>query len=127
MTVCLNMMHWSNSINESRMVLCDSDASVVVAGRARLTEHLQLRKVLVVIDDTDDVTQLKDLLPQCELHADSLVIITSRKRAVLDARCTSTNVREVQLLPEGQDAALLKAWAFAAGPTAWDASELVGI
>ena len=43
-----------------------------------LIEHLVLRKVLFVIDDTDDGMQLKNLLPLCELNAESLVIITSR-------------------------------------------------
>ena len=88
-----------------------------------LKRHLELRKVLVVVDDTDDVVQLKNLLPPCELHPDSLVIVTSRKKTVLDARCA--NVSEVQLLSEGRDMQLFKAWAFAAGPPVWDTSVLV--
>ena len=86
-----------------------------------------MRKVLVVIDDIDDVNQLDSLLPQCgsscELHHESLVIATSRNNAVLDARCTT--IWEMQLLPEGRDHQLLKAWAFAAGPPVWDMSLLV--
>ena len=123
MAVCLNITHWSNPAIKINIMLCDSNASAVVAGRARLTDHLQLRKVLIVIDDTDDAIQLKNLLPTCELHPASLVIVTSRKRDVLDARCT--NVKEVQLLPKGHDVQLFNAWAFAAGPPAWDASVLI--
>ena len=77
-------------------------------------ELLQLRKVLVVIDDADSVTQLRNVLPPCELHPESLVIVTSRKKDVLSVRCTS--VSEVQLLPKGRDVQLFEAWAFAAGP-----------
>ena len=94
-----------------------------VAGRGMLTTHLQSRKVLVVIDDTDDAIQLKYLLPQCELHPESLVIITTCKRDALDARRISVN--EVQLMPKGRDLQLFKAWAFAAGTPAWDTSVLV--
>ena len=50
-------------------------------------------------------------------------IVTSRNKDVLDARCT--HVSEVQLLPEGHDMQLFKAWAFAAGPPVWDTSVLV--
>ena len=93
------------------------------AGRGTLVTQLKLRKVLVVIDDTDDESQLESLLPQCELHPESIVIITSRNKIVLDARCIS--VREVQVLPEGRDVQLLEAWAFEAGPPDWDTSELI--
>ena len=86
-------------------------------------EHLKLRKLLVVIDDLDDVAQLNSLLPPCELHLDSLVIVTSRQKDVLDARCTS--VREVELLPKGRDMELFTAWAFPSGPPLWDTSPLV--
>ena len=86
-------------------------------------ENLEQRKVLVVIDDTDDQRQLKDLLPPCQLHPDSLVIVTSRNSVVLYARCTQ--VSEVQVLPEGCDMQLFKAWAFAAGEPVWDTSLLV--
>ena len=88
-----------------------------------LIEHLVWRKVLLVIDDTDDMTQLKNLLPPCELHADSLVIITSRNSNVLNARCCC--VSEVTLFPGDADKQLFEAWAFAAGPPAWDTSVLV--
>ena len=93
--------------------------------------HLKQRKLLLVIDDTDDVAQLNILLPlckkhpepRCKLHSESLVVITSRNRSVLTERCTS--VMEVQLLPEGYDMQLFKAWAFSAGPPSWDMSALV--
>ena len=75
-----------------------------------LVTYLKLRKVLVVIDDAGDVVQLKNLLPRCELHLESLVIITSRKKVVLKKRFA--HVMEVQLLPEGQDVQLLQACAF---------------
>ena len=88
-----------------------------------LTTHLKLRKVLVVIDDADDVTRIKSLLPRCELHPESLVIVTSRKKKILEAHCTL--VSEVQLLPEGHDMQLFKAWAFAAGQPVWDTSVLL--
>ena len=81
------------------------------------------RKLLVAVDDTGSQDQLMNLLPQCELHPESLVIITSREKAVLGTRCT--NVSEMQLLPEGLDVQLFKAWAFAAGPPVWDTSVLV--
>ena len=51
------------------------------------------------------------------------MVVTSRKKNVLDARCI--DVKEVELLPKGRDEELFKAWAFAAGPPAWDASVLV--
>lgn len=105
------------------MLLCDSDASVVLAGRGRLTEHLRERKVLVVIDDIDKPDQLEKLLPQCELHLESLVIITSRNLDILHER--NFKVSMVQLLPMGRDVQLFEAWAFAWGPRGWDTSELV--
>ena len=70
--------------------------------------------MLLLIDDADDVTQIKSLLPPCELHPESLVIVTSRKKKILEARCTL--VSEVQLLPEGRDMQLFEAWAFAESP-----------
>ena len=79
--------------------------------------------MLVVIDDTDDATQLMNLLPPCKWHPDSLIIITSRNKGVLDARCTI--VSEMQLLPEGRDVQLFEAWAFAAGRPAWNTPVLV--
>ena len=78
-----------------RLTLC-----TIVAGRSRLVENLKLRKLLVVIDNADNQARLKNLLPPCKLHPESLAIVTSRKRDVLEARCKS--VSEVQLLPEGQ-------------------------
>ena len=101
----------------------DINASAVVAGRMALTVHMERRKVLLVIDDIDNQTQLMGLLPPCMLHPESLVVITSRSRKVLSARCTK--VIEVQLLPEGRDVELFKAWAFAAGTPAWDTSVLL--
>ena len=88
-----------------------------------MTEHLKKRKVLAVVDDTDDVIQLNSLLPPYELHPESLFIVTSRMKDVLDARCVK--ICEVQLLPEGCDVQLLKGWALAAGPPAWDELVLV--
>ena len=98
-------------------------SSVVLAGRGRLMQHLKLRKVLVVIDDTDSEDQLRHLLPTCELNVDSMVIVTSRKRNVLSA--LGIHISEVQLLPEGLDGQLFKTWAFAAGPPDWDTAVLV--
>ena len=95
----------------------------VVAGRGRLTIDLELQKLLMVIDDIDEVAQLKNLLPPCKLHEESLVIVTSRKRSVLTA--CRIGVIEVQLLPEGCDTQLFKAWAFAMGQPAWATSQLV--
>ena len=103
-----------------------SNVFVVVAGRDALVGHLSgltSRKVLVVVDDTDDVAQLRNLLPQCELHPGSLVIITSRKESILARRCKI--VSQVQLLPVGRDMQLFRAWAFAAGQPVWDTSALV--
>ena len=77
----------------------------------------------MVVDDADDAAQLNNLLPRCDLHSESLIIITSRKKHVLDARCTK--VSEVQPLPKGRDMKLFRAWAFAAGPPVWDMSKLV--
>ena len=88
-----------------------------------LVTHLKLRKVLIVIDDADDVTQLRSLLPSCELHPDSLMIVTSRVKRVLEACCA--HVSEVQLMPNGRDMQLLEAWAFPAGSPAWDTTSLV--
>ena len=88
-----------------------------------LVTHLKRRKVLLVVDDADDVFQIKSLLPPCELHPESLVIVTSREKNILEARCTL--VSKVQLLPEGRDTQLFKAWAFAAGQPVWDTSALV--
>ena len=99
------------------------DAFTAVAGRQRLIDHLKRRKVLLVIDDTDDVAQLYNLLPHYELHPESLVVITSRKEIVLKRRCKK--VSQVQLLPKGRDMMLFKACAFAAGEPVWDMSALV--
>ena len=93
------------------------------SGRGRLLFHLKRRKVLVVIDDTDDHSQIDNLLPPCELHHESLVIITSRNKAICYKCCT--DVAEVQLFPKGRDLQLFKDWAFAAGPPVQNASELV--
>ena len=98
-------------------------AACVVAGRERLKDYLEARKVLVVIDDADDVAQLENLLPPCRLLSSSRAIITSCKKDVLKSR--RAKVREVQLLPEGHDMQLFQAWAFPAGPPAWDTSVLV--
>lgn len=84
---------------------------------------MKLCKVLAVIDDTDNEKQLEQLLPHCPLHAESLLIITSRKNVIFTKRGIA--VSKVQLLSEGQDAQLFKAWAFSAGLPAWDTSELV--
>ena len=89
---------------------------------------MALRKVLIVVDDADDVTQLDALLPLHEplrpqLHPESLVIITSRNKNVLNARCII--VSEVQLLPEGCNLDFFEAWAFATGRPDWNTSELV--
>lgn len=40
-----------------------SDACFTIAGRAMLTMHLKLRKVLVVVDDAKSVTMLMNLVP----------------------------------------------------------------
>lgn len=96
---------------------------LIIAGREWLAAHLRRRKVLVVVDDTDDHAQLSYLLPPCALHAESLFLVTSRKKNLLDARCSS--VSEVQLLSKGHDVGLFKAWAFAAGAPSWDTTELV--
>ena len=110
---------WDNG----HMLPFDTDGTAVFAGRGTLIRHLKQRMVLVVIDDADSPTQLKNLLPPCKLQSESLVIITSRKKDVLDARCTY--VSEVQLLPKGRDVELFQAWAFAMGPPTWDTSMVV--
>ena len=119
MLVCLHVMI------EIALILLppDSKAYFPAAGCGKLTQHLQHRKVLLVIDDVDDHDQLRSLLPPCELHPQSLVIVTSRNKDVLSMRCCI--VSEVQLLPKGCDEQLFKAWAFAAGSPAWDTSVLV--
>lgn len=76
----------------------------------------------MVVDDADDAAQLHNLLPRCELHPESLIVGTSRKKHVLDARCIK--VSEVQPLPQGRSVQLFRAWAFAAGTPAWDTSVL---
>ena len=96
---------------------------MALAGRERLTEHLKVRQVLVVIDDIDSEAQLTSLLLPCQLHAESLVIVTSRDRKVLGARCN--HVCAVQLLPEGYDTQLFEAWAFELGRPLWASSVLV--
>ena len=93
------------------------------AGRSMLSVHLKRRKVLVVADDTDDVAQLKNLLPPCVLHPESLIIVTSRNEAVLNKRCSS--VVKVELIPKGFYLQLFRAWAFAAGPPDEHISALV--
>lgn len=103
------------------MCCCAADA-----GREALARYLSGNvppMVLVVIDDAGDAAQLNNLLPPCQLHAESLIIITSRKKHVLDARCAK--VSEVQPLPEGRSEQHFRAWAFAAGPPVWDTSKLV--
>ena len=107
------------------MLLYDSNAALVVAGRAWLQIHLQRRKALVVVDGIDTADQLMNLLPPCELHPESLVIVTSRNKSVLLARCKRESVREVQLLPEGHDTQLFEAWAFAEGRPLWATPVLV--
>ena len=79
--------------------------------------------MLVVIDDIDDAMQLKNLLPSCELHPNSLVIVTSRKQNIFVTCCIK--VSEVHLLPEGHDVQLFKAWAFASGTPTWRTSQLI--
>ena len=120
---CFEMGCMRRLMGKHHRLLCGSNACMVDAGRGMLTTHLKLRKVLVVIDDTDDAAQLKSLLPPCELHPESLVIVTSRKKDILETRCTT--VSEVQLLREGRDTQLFQAWAFAAGSPARDTLVLV--
>ena len=123
MAVFLTVLQPHDPHYEHHRLLCGSDAYIVAAGRGMLMSHLKLRKMLVVIDDVDDVTQIKNLLPPCELHPQSLVIVTSRKRNILEARCTF--VSKVQLMPKGHDMQLFEAWAFAAGQPVWDTSVLI--
>ena len=77
-----------------------------------LAQHLPQRKALIVLDDVDDVSQLDRLLPVTGLHRDSLVIITSRQKCLLDLRCLT---HEVQLLPEDLALKLFTAIAFPGG------------
>lgn len=105
------------------MLPYNPEGTATNAGRGTLIKHLGQRKVLVVVDDTDSPTQLKNLLPPCKLHSESLVMITSRKKDVLDPRCIY--VCEVQLLPKGRDVELFQAWAFATGLPTWDVSMVV--
>ena len=63
-----------------------------------------LPMVPVVVDDADDAAQLNNLLPRRELHPESLIMDTSSKKHMLDARCIK--VREVQPLPKGRSVQL---------------------
>ena len=103
--------------------LCYCDASHVAAGCVRLIEHLGRRKVLVVIDDIGNGTQLNNLLPRCALHPGSRVIVTSRNQSIFRARCI--RFCAVELLPMGRDVELFEAWAFAEGRSACVTSTLV--
>ena len=79
-----------------------------------LAQHLPQRKALIVLDDVDDLeSQLDKLLPHTGVHCDSIVIITSRKRHLLELRCGC--IHEVELLPEKLATQLFTAMAFPAG------------
>ena len=110
----------------ARSAACAKNGCALNSGREALAKHLGgdfRRKVLVVIDDADDAAQLNNLLPRCELHPESLIIVTSRKKHVLDARCA--NVSEVEPLPKERSVQLFRTWAFASGPSVWDTPKLV--
>ena len=117
------ILHCLGSQQEFTQATVCADAYVVIAGCRMLITQMKQRKALMILDDVDYMIQLKYLLPPCELHAESLVLITSRKRDFLDAR--RIYISEVQLLPKGRDVQLFKAWAFAAGPPIWDMSVLI--
>ena len=72
------------------------------------------RKALIVLDDVDDFeSQLDRLLPRTGLHRDSIVIVTSRDRHLLELRCTS--IYDVQLLSNDLAMPLFTATTFPAG------------
>ena len=62
-------------------------AAGVRTGFQHLARHLGNRKALVVVDDVDDLAQLDKLLIKDSLHPGSLLIITSRDRAILQRHC----------------------------------------
>ena len=91
------------------------DMTACAAGQAQLARILDQRKVLIVIDDTNDHdTQINMLLPQGRLHAGTLVLITSRDKSVLMQRC-GDDVHEVGTLHQVLAMQLFAAWAFPTG------------
>lgn len=95
------------------------DMNACAPGQAQLARLLDQRKVLIVIDDTNDHdTQINMLLPQGCLHDSTLVLITSRDRNVLMQRCS--DVHEVGTLHQVLATQLFAAWAFPTGyPPSW--------
>ena len=96
-----------------------------MAGLARLTECFRERRVLVVLDDVDDLEGQLDMLlpPRRYLHPSSLVILTSRNGSLLGQRCDA--VSEVELLEGGLAKRLFSAYAFQHGPPPLDLDPLV--
>ena len=84
------------------------------AGQMLLAQYLPQRQALIVLDDVDDAdSQLDKLLPKTGLHLNSIVIITSRQRRLLELRCSL--IHDVQLLTEELAMQLFTAVAFPAG------------
>lgn len=84
-----------------------------MAGQTLLAQYLPQRQALIVLDDVDDESQLDKLLPKTALQSNSVVIITSRQRRLLELRCSL--IHDVQLLTEELAMQLFKAVAFPAG------------
>ena len=90
------------------------DVTACAPGQAQLARVLDQRKVLIVIDDTNDHgTQINMLLPKGCLHPGALVLITSRDRDVLMERCS--DVHEVSTLHQVLAMQLFAACTFPTG------------
>jgi len=66
--------------------LIGSDLKIdnIDVGITTLKKHLQSLKVLVILDDVDSESDIKKFFPvQTDLHADSLILMTSRDKHVL--------------------------------------------
>lgn len=67
-------------------------------GRVKLSHHLQDCKVLIVLDDVDKVEQLDALLLPVKtvLHPESLIILITRNKNILDASLEEPSIYEMR-------------------------------
>eukprot|EP00253_Pinus_taeda_P031775 PITA_31775 len=65
------------------LIQLDRGVDNVDEGKWMLNKHLSNCRVLLVLDDVDDADHVDALLPVDVLHAESLVLITSRNKNVL--------------------------------------------
>ena len=81
-------------------------------GISKLKMQLKNKRVLVVLDDADNVNQLDALIPGIEFHEGSRVIISARNKGVFPMNRLPTELYEVRELESSESLKLFSFHAF---------------